>query len=123
MTGWLLLAGAAYLGLALAGYLRTHLLQAFWRSAVQEMFPEIMKNLWDVYPGRRWPGPLKIVGIPMAAIFVLTMGILLLLAYLTTFLVLSPRAVWCLLKNRKPKGPGPPGPLDPVVEAKMRAVR
>jgi hypothetical protein len=114
------IALVVYSALAVGGLIVTGIVPAMWRYSFRDVFPEMLKGFWDVYPGRRWPGLLKVIGLPMTFVFLALVAAAFVLFHVLMLIVASPVAAWRFverLARRTRKGPPKP---PPAVEAKMR---
>ena len=59
----------AYLVLAIAGYWTNGISTHFWRQAIVHWSPEILRNLIEAYPSRKWKGIFRPSGFLFAATF------------------------------------------------------
>ena len=110
----------AYLVLAVGGFMVTGILPALWKYSFREVFPEMLKGFWNVYPGRHWPGILKVIGIPMTFLFLATVAIAFIAFHVLMVAVASPVAAWRFVQHLARRGgKGPRQPPSPV-NAKLR---
>jgi hypothetical protein len=109
---WIVIA-IAYLVLAIAWYWTSGILTHFWSQLIVSWSPEILRNLIEAYPTRKWKGIFRPIGFLLAAIFAMMMFLLMMLFFLLLFIVLSPRAVYQTLR-RMVGGGKPPGPQHPA---------
>jgi hypothetical protein len=93
---------ATYAGLAIAGLMRTRLLEVMVLQPFRELLPMMIKGFWDVYPGRFWPGPLKLLGYPLTLAFLATVAILFTLFQVFLVVAISPKLIWWLFRWRPP---------------------
>ena len=92
----------AYVTLAAAGLVKTRLLEAMVVRPFREVLPLMLRGFWDVYPGRFWPGPLKILGYPMTVVFLLVVACLFTVFHAVLVVAISPKLVWWLFERRPP---------------------
>ena len=109
----------AYLVLAIAGCWTNGTLTHFWRQVVVHWSPEIWRNLIEAYPSRKWKGILDRPGFLLAAAFAMMMVLLMIVFFILSFIVLSPLAVYQVLR-RIVGGGKPPGPQRPAPAVEMR---
>src|SRR6266487_3707042 len=95
MSLWVIL-GSLYLLSAVAALCVTDLLRFFWKEIFLKMFPMMIKDFSKVYPGRKWWGPLKIIGYPMTVVFLVTVA--------TIFIAFE---LLCFLRSRRKQSGGP----------------
>jgi len=80
-----------------------------------------MRGFWDVYPGRKVPGPLKVIGYPLTLIFLVTVATAWIVFQLLMLLAISPKAIWWAVRRIARRRNGGPPDLPPAVATKMRA--
>ena len=97
----------AYGALAVAGLFKTRLIKPMVVLPFGEVLPQMLRGFWDVYPGRFWPGPLKILGYPMTFLFLLIVACLFTVFHIVLVVALSPRLVWWLFEWRPPVSGAP----------------
>jgi hypothetical protein len=115
---WVAMA-ISYLVLAIAGYWTSGMLTHFWSQVIVRWSPEILRNLIGAYPTRKWKGTFGPVGFVLAAIFAMMVFLLMILFFILLFIVLSPLAVYQILR-RIVGGGKPPGPQRPAPAVEMR---
>jgi hypothetical protein len=59
-----------YIVIACIALVKTHVLRIVWLQPLREFLPMMIKGFWEVYPGRFWPGPLKLLGYPLTVLFI-----------------------------------------------------
>jgi hypothetical protein len=74
------------------------MLTHFWSQVIVSWSPEILRDLIEVYPTRKWKGIFRPIGFLLAAIFAMMMFLLMMLFFLLLFIGLSPRAVYQILR-------------------------
>ncbi len=67
----------------------------------------MLKGFWGVYPGRFWPGPLKLVGYPLTLLFLLLVTSFFIVWQALLVAILSPKLVWWLFQRRPPASGAP----------------
>jgi hypothetical protein len=120
MSAWTI-AGGIYIVVAVAALGVTRILSVFWRNVFLDVFPMMIKGFWDVYPGRKWPGPLKVIGYPTTIVFLLTVAMIFISFDLLMLLAISPKAIWWAAQRISGRNNGGPPDLPPAVASKMRA--
>ena len=115
---WVAIA-IGYFVLAIAGYCTSGILPHFWSQVIVRWSPEILGNLIGAYPTRKWKGIFRPVGFVLAAIFAMMVFLLMILFFILLFIVLSPLAVYQVLR-RIVGGGKPPGPQRPAPAVEMR---
>jgi hypothetical protein len=120
MSAWTI-GGGIYIVVAVGALVVTGILGVFWRNSFVDVFPMMIKGFWDVYPGRKWPGPLKVIGYPMTVVFLITVATIFVAFQLLLLLAISPKAIWWAAQRISGRCNGGPPDLPPAVASKMRA--